>query len=112
MAASNTGKYTPLLLGLVFMFGMMITDTIDSMIVHKMVNQSSKLGQAASRIMGWVIVVLAYGVSFYLAFTFFNPWAELDFEIVGIILFTFLVATFIFISVRSKRQKVEINTMN
>ncbi|WP_144553271.1 sodium:proton antiporter [Bacillus sp. X1(2014)] len=112
MAASNTGKYTPLFLGLVFMFGMMITDTIDSMIVYKMVNQSSQIGQAASRLMGWMIVFLSYGVSFYLAFTFFNPWAELDFEIVGIILFIFLVASFIFISLRSKRQHHEINSTN
>ncbi|WP_141430587.1 sodium:proton antiporter [Bacillus sp. 03113] len=110
LAAGNGGKYTPLILGLVFMLGMMITDTIDSMIVYKMVNQSSKLGQSASRLIGWVIVILAYGVSFYLAFTFFNPWAELDFEIVGIILFLFLVTTFFFVSVRSKRQNIEINT--
>lgn len=112
LAASNSGKYTPLILGLVFMFGMMITDTIDSMIVYKMVNQSSKLGQSASRLMGWVIVVLAYGVSFYLAFTFFNPWAELDFEIVGIILFIFLVASFFFVNIRSKRKNVEMNITN
>lgn len=43
LAVGNAGKYTPLLLGLVFMFGMMLTDTIDSMIVHKMVNESSNL---------------------------------------------------------------------
>ncbi|SDM84942.1 high-affinity nickel-transport protein [Fictibacillus solisalsi] len=110
MAASNSGKYTPLILGLVFMAGMMITDTIDSLIVYKMVNESSKFGQSASRIMGWVIVVLAYGVSFYLAFTFFNPWAELDFEIVGVILFVFLLATFAFISLRSKKQSIELNS--
>ncbi|WP_394237506.1 sodium:proton antiporter [Niallia oryzisoli] len=108
LAAGNSDKYTPLLLGLVFMLGIMITDTIDSLIVYKMVNESSKIGQSASRIMGWVIVVLAYGISFYLVFTFFNPWAELNFEIVGIILFIFLVATFIFVSARSKRKNVEI----
>ncbi|MDM5336360.1 sodium:proton antiporter [Fictibacillus enclensis] len=110
LAAGNSGKYMPLILGFVFMFGMMLTDTIDSLIVYKMVNQSSKIGQSASRLMGWVIVCLAYGVSFYLAFTFFYPWAELDFETVGLILFIFLVATFIFVSVRSKRQNIEINT--
>jgi nickel/cobalt transporter (NiCoT) family protein len=109
LAAGNTSQYTPLLLGLVFMIGMMITDTIDSMIVYKMVNESSKFGQAASRLMGWVIVVLAYGVSFYLAFTFFNPWAELDFEIVGVILFIFLVSMFIFISIKSKKDNINVH---
>ena len=112
LAAGNSGKYMPLILGLVFMFGMMLIDTIDSLIVYKMVNHSNKMGQAASRLLGWVIVFLAYGVSFYLAFTFFNPWAELNFEILGSILFIFLVATFVFASVRTKKKKVEINTTN
>lgn len=112
LAASNSGKYTPFILGLVFMFGMMITDTIDSIIVFKMMNQSSKIGQSASRIMGWMIVVLSYGVSIYLAFTFFNPWAELNFEIVGIILFVFLLATFVFVTILSKRRNMETNTSN
>jgi high-affinity nickel-transport protein len=109
LAVGNAGKYTPLLLGLVFMFGMMLTDTIDSMIVQKMVNESSKFGQSASRLMGWVIVVLAYGVSFYLAFTFFNPWAEVNFEMVGVILFIFLVSMFVFVSVKSKGKNIKIN---
>lgn len=109
LAVGNAGKYTPLLLGLVFMFGMMLTDTIDSLIVHKMVNESSKFGQSASRLMGWVIVVLAYGVSFYLAFTFFNPWAEVNFEMVGVILFIFLVSMFVFVSVKSKGKNIKIN---
>lgn len=64
----------PLILGLVFMIGIMTTDTIDSLIVYRMINQSSNIGQSASKIMGWVIVVLAYGVLGYQAFIFFNPW--------------------------------------
>lgn len=107
LAAGNTSEYIPLLLGLVFMIGMMITDTIDSMIVYKMVNDSSKFGAAASRLMGWVIVVLAYSVSLYLAFTFFNPWAELNFEIVGVILFIFLLSIFLFVSIKSKKTRSE-----
>ena len=90
------------------MFGMMLTDTIDSLIVHKMVNESSKFGQSASRLMGWVIVILAYGVSFYLAFTFFNPWAEVNFEMVGVILFIFSVYVCI-CKCEVKRKNIKIN---
>lgn len=107
LAAGNSGEYMPLFLGLVFMIGIMTTDTIDSLIVYRMINQSSNIGQSASKIMGWVIVVLAYGVSGYQAFIFFNPWAELNFEIIGAMLFLFLLFTFIYVSVRSRTQTVE-----
>lgn len=111
LAAGNSSSYTPLLLGLVFMVGMMITDTIDSFVVHKMVKDSSEFGQAASRLMGWVIVVLAYSVSFYLAFTFFNPWAEIDFEIVGVILFLFLLSMFIFVRFKAKKANNSVQSV-
>jgi nickel/cobalt transporter (NiCoT) family protein len=104
IAAGNSGSYMPFILGIVFMIGMMLTDTIDSFVAYRMINQSSRLGQSASRVMGWVIVALAYGVSFYEAFTFFLPWAELDFEIVGVIIFALLVLCYGFVSFRAKRQ--------
>jgi high-affinity nickel-transport protein len=47
---------------------------------------------------------LAYGVSFYEAFTFFNPWADVDFEIVGIFIFFFLILCFAVVSWRAKSQ--------
>lgn len=107
LAAGNSSKYMPLILGIVFMSGIMITDTIDSLVAYRMINQSSKLGQSASRVIGWVIVILAYGVSFYEAFTFFNPWAELDFEIVGVVIFLFLILCFVFVNKRAKTPSVE-----
>jgi high-affinity nickel-transport protein len=95
----------PYVLGITFMLGMMITDTTDSLITNKILRQSSKLGQSASRVMGWIIVVLAYGVSFYEAFTFFNPWAELDFEVVGIIIFLFFLFIFVWVSYRTRANR-------
>ncbi|WP_352923563.1 hypothetical protein [Peribacillus simplex] len=91
------------------MLGIMITDIIDSLIVYRMINQTNKLGQSASRVMGWGIVVLAYGVSFYQAFSFFNPWAELDFEILGVVLFLSLTFSFVLLSVRFRGKNIEIN---
>ena len=104
IAAGNTASYMPVLLGLIFMLGMMVTDTLDSFVAFRMINQSDRLGQSASRVMGWVIVSLAYGVSFYQAFTFFFPWAELDFEIVGVILFVLLVLCYVIVNFRTKKQ--------
>lgn len=104
IAAGNSKSYMPFILGIIFMFGMILTDTFDSLVAFRMINQSNRLGQSASRVMGWVIVALAYGVSFYEAFTFFFPWAELDFEMLGIIIFVLLVLCFVFVSFRSKKQ--------
>ncbi|SFJ47819.1 HoxN/HupN/NixA family nickel/cobalt transporter [Thermoflavimicrobium dichotomicum] len=94
LAARNNADYLPYVLGLTFMVGMMITDTIDSLITNKILRQSNKLGQFASRVMGWIIVVLAYGLAFYKALTFFYPSAELDFEVIGIIIFVLFLFIF------------------
>jgi high-affinity nickel-transport protein len=98
LAAGNSGGHMSFFLGLTFMLGMMLVDTIDSFIAFRMLNQSKKISQTVSKALGWVIVVLAYGVSFYEALTFFYPEAELDFEIVGIIIFSLLVMAFVWMS--------------
>ena len=82
LAASHASDYLPVLLGLIFMVGMMLTDSIDCLVTYRMISQSSKLGQSASKIMGWVIVVLAYVVSIYEAIDYFFPQIDVDFEIV------------------------------
>jgi high-affinity nickel-transport protein len=94
LASGNADGYLPYVLGLTFMAGMMLTDTIDSLVAYRMLSQSGKLGRTASKVMGWVIVALAFGVSFYEAFTYFNPWAELDFEVVGVVIFCALLICF------------------
>ncbi|WP_315906190.1 sodium:proton antiporter [Priestia koreensis] len=94
VAAGQSNPYMPYLLGATFVIGMMITDTIDSFIVFGMLKQSNAFGKSASRLMGWVIVFLAYGVSMYQLFTYFYPKAEVDFEMVGIAVFAFLMICF------------------
>lgn len=44
MAAESAAKLMPLLLGLIFMVGMMITDTIDSLVAYRMVSHPSRIG--------------------------------------------------------------------
>jgi high-affinity nickel-transport protein len=112
LAAGNSGSYMPIILGLTFMIGMMITDTIDSLIAYRMISQSSRLGQSASRAMGWVIVALAYGVSFYEALTFFYPEAELDFEIVGVVVFVLLLLCFAVIRLQTKSHTAQSQMKN
>lgn len=105
LAAGQTSGYLPVLLGLIFMVGMMLTDTIDCLVTYRMISQSSKLGQSASKIMGWVIVVLAYGVSIYEAIDYFFPQIDVDFEIVGVIIFVFVLFSFFSAIIITKKQK-------
>lgn len=105
-AAGNAGGYMPLVVGLVFMAGIMLTDTVDSFIAYRVINQSGKMGRSASRLMGWVIAGLAFGVSLYELFTLYNPWAEIDFEIVGVFIFALLILCFAFVWRRSRSQTV------
>jgi high-affinity nickel-transport protein len=105
MAASSSGRYTPLFLGLTFMVGMVLVDTIDSLITYHMIERSGQIGKLASRIMGWFIVAIAYGVSLYQAFTYFVPKAEVDFEIVGVLIFCLLLALYLFMRIRAHMQR-------
>lgn len=91
MAAENSGQVIALALGLTFMSGMMLADTIDGFLVYKMVKQTGRVGRQASRIMGWVIVFLAYGVAIYDGLNYFFPKFSVDFELVGMISFLLLL---------------------
>jgi high-affinity nickel-transport protein len=107
LAASSNGSYMPLLLGLTFLAGMMLVDTLDSMIACRLLDRSSQLGQSASRAMGWVIVLLSYGVSLYSALSWFYPAAEIDYERVGLGIFCFVLLAYgaIYLYVKRLAQK-------
>lgn len=105
LAAGHSSGYLPVLLGLVFLVGMMLIDTTDCLVTYRMISQSSKVGQSASKIMGWVIVVLAYGVSIYEAINYFFPQIDVDFEIVGVIIFVFVFLSFFSAIIFTKKQK-------
>jgi nickel/cobalt transporter (NiCoT) family protein len=104
IAASHASRWMPAMLGLTFMAGMMLTDTIDSFITCRMLEQSGKLGKAASRIMGWIIVVLAYGVACYEAIIFFVPSFEVDFEIIGAMMFALIVLCYVIVRFGTKAK--------
>lgn len=109
MAAGKSGSYMPLILGIVFMCGILITDTIDAFVAYRMITQSGRLGQSASRIMGWIIVILAYGVSLYEAIIYFLPSAAIDFEIVGVGVFLFLLASYLLVKIRTNKHTIKVN---
>lgn len=65
LAAIHDGKFMPLMLGFVFLAGMITTDTIDSLLTHKILMKSNNIGKKISQLMGWLVVALSYGVCLY-----------------------------------------------
>ncbi|MFC7393999.1 sodium:proton antiporter [Scopulibacillus cellulosilyticus] len=104
LAAAHQASFMPVILGFTFMIGMMITDTADSLITYRMINQSGKMGQVASKVMGWIIVALAYGVSLYEMITFFKPSAEVNFEVVGVVIFAIIACCYIILKVKKAQD--------
>jgi high-affinity nickel-transport protein len=102
LSAANSADYMPFILGGVFMAGMMLTDTLDSLIAYRLISQSGQIGQSTSRLIGWFIVALAYGIASYEAFSFFFPVLDIDFEVVGIICFVFLLSCLAAVAIRRK----------
>lgn len=72
LAALHNGKFMPLILGFVFLFGMIITDTTDSWITHKVLQKSDSIGRIFSNIMGWLVVILSYDVGVYELISYFR----------------------------------------
>jgi nickel/cobalt transporter (NiCoT) family protein len=103
LAAGHAGnRYLPLVLGLVFMGGMILTDTTDCLLTLRMVRHTGQLGQTASRLMGWLIVVLSYGVSIYELVNVFFPKWSVNFETVGLAAFFVLLLCYLITLLKQK----------
>jgi high-affinity nickel-transport protein len=82
----------PTFLGLVFMLGMVTTDTADGQLVFRMLSMASRTAWIATRVTGWIVVALAYGVALYEIVNFILPDVSVDSELLGIVVFcVFLV---------------------
>lgn len=62
LIALQKGKFFPLILGFVFLIGMMMIDTLDSLITYKILKSSNRFGTIFSQTTGWIVVCLSYGV--------------------------------------------------
>lgn len=93
-AASQEPVIFPTLLGLIFMAGMVLTDTVDGRIVVRMLSMASRGAWIATRVTGWVVVALAYGVAAYEMVSFIRPDVSVNSELLGITLFCALLVGF------------------
>lgn len=102
LAASNQSHFLCIWLGIVFLLGMMLTDTIDSLLVYRMIAKSGSIGQQASRTMGWAIVFLAFSVSFYEIMNLFFPFIDVNVEAFGAAAFGIVFICYSWLGIRSR----------
>jgi nickel/cobalt transporter (NiCoT) family protein len=107
-AARGYADLFPTLLGVVFMLGMVTTDTIDGHIVFRMLSMASRTAWIATRITGWIVVALAYGVALYEIVNFVAPGVSIDSELLGIVVFcVFLVGFGVTVTVTRREAPPE-----
>jgi len=94
----------PTLLGLTFMVGMVATETVDGHLVFRMLSMASRTAWIATRITGWIVVALAYGVALYKVVNFAVPAVDVDSEMLGIIVFCAFLIGFGLTVTLSKRS--------
>lgn len=112
--SSSGGLMVILSLGAAFTIGMMITDTIDGLVLHHIWRSSEGKTRIADyrRIMGWLIVVTSFAVAGYQIITQIYPSIVLSDFIINLIslLFLFLIPTaYAFFLIISKTLKISTN---
>ncbi|HVA23424.1 MAG TPA: sodium:proton antiporter [Chloroflexota bacterium] len=104
-AAHNYPGLFPTFLGLLFMVGMVTTDSLDGQIVYRMLSMASRTAWIATRITGWIVVALAYGVALYEIVNLLAPDLSVDSELLGVVVFcVFLVGFGLTITLAKREQ--------
>ncbi len=86
-----------LLIGAAFCMGMICTDTLDSLLVHRLISYRSKRLPAVMRMWLWSVTLLAIGVAAYEIAQVFGYQAPIGDLGVSAVLVTILVAVFAYI---------------
>lgn len=97
VVATNGGIAAALSAGLAFTFGMMVTDTIDGLLLCRTVRRSdgARMKERHQRTLGWLIVGLSFGAGFYNVAKEMSPAAELGDTTLSAIGFLLLSGVFV-----------------
>jgi high-affinity nickel-transport protein len=79
-ASAHSNALMPLMVGLAFTAGMVITDTVDGWLMVRLLRQVSHQTEAITyrRIVGWIVVLLSYGMALYTIARRLSPTLEVS----------------------------------
>lgn len=113
--ASNKGGgvLAAFLAGVVFTFGMVITDTLDGRLICRVSRSTNGVAAGARyrRILGWLIVAISYGVALYNIGKAFLPSIELDdvaFSFAGASLIAIMAVLWAWVSQRRANRSTRV----
>jgi high-affinity nickel-transport protein len=101
----NAGVLGALFVGATFCLGMLCTDTLDSVLVHRLVSDRSNLQVSTMRVWIWSVTLVALGVAAYELAQVLG-WISTDRDIyvsVAVVGALILVFTYVFARTRSER---------
>lgn len=109
VAAAHSGIYMALCIGLVFTFGMVITDTLDGRLMVRMLRRLSGRNEAYRyrRAIGWVVVVLSFSIALYSIVKRLFPQIQLSdtaITAIGLMLFIMLLAGYLWLARRNATE--------
>jgi nickel/cobalt transporter (NiCoT) family protein len=101
----NAGVFGALIVGAMFCLGMIVTDTLDSVLVHRLVSDRSNRLPQTMRVWIWSVTLMALGVAgFELAQVLGWRSPVPDIAVSGVLVAT-LVGIFAYVFVRTRRER-------
>jgi high-affinity nickel-transport protein len=103
---ANGGVAGAVLVGAMFCFGMILTDTLDSVLVHRLVSDRSGLLPSTTRVWIWSVTIVALAIAGYELVTQILGWKSPipDLAVSGIIVAA-LLAVFAYVFVKTRRTQ-------
>jgi high-affinity nickel-transport protein len=102
----NSGVLGALMVGAMFCLGMLCTDTLDSVLVHRLVSDRSTLQGGTVRVWIWSVTLIALLVAAYELAQVLGWQSPIPDIYVSAAIVTSLLAVFAYVSVRTRRPRV------
>lgn len=114
VATAQSGLHMALITGLVFTFGMVITDTLDGRLMCQMFRRAARQTQAQAyrRKVGWMVVIMAYSVALYSIAAHWLPAIQLSdavFTTTGIAFVLLMFAGYCWMARDSARSNISLS---
>ena len=112
IATAKGGVWLALAAGVVFSLGMMLTDTLDGRLMCKLIKQADEASmQTYRRAIGYLVVVLSYGMAFYTIYTDIYPKKQLSeqaFTWLGMVFIVIVAISYAMLSIKKITQKIKV----
>ena len=107
----NSGLLGALFVGAMFCFGMLVTDTLDSVLVHRLVSDRSGLQASTLRVWIWSVTIVALAVAAYECAQVLGWQSPVPDIYVSAAIVAALIAVFAFVFARTRAHKPDPATL-